>query len=117
MSHLMSDLRHGVHIGRHLAVLCYFPKLLLIEGDIALRSHGRIVRRLFLHLVRADVHWLNKLPLEAALAAEALQTALCRANPGYRRSRAAQRAVTGRASLLIVDTKVRIVSQKIKFIS
>src|SRR5689334_5781142 len=117
MSHLMSDLRHCVHIGQHLAVLGYFRKLLLIEGDIALRSHGGIVRRLFLHLVRADVHWLNKLPLEAALAAKALETALCRANAGNWRSGAAQRAVTGRASLLVVDAKIRIVSQKIKFIS
>src|SRR5207253_11323205 len=76
MAHFVRDLRHGVHVLRHLAVGRNLGELLLVEGDVAIGAYGRVRGRPLLHLIRADIHGLNKSPLEPTRRAVGREAAL-----------------------------------------
>jgi hypothetical protein len=74
-----------------------------IKGDVMFISHRCILRGLFLHLIGADVDWLDESPLKSALAAITRKIAFRFADPGHV---SASRSIAGSARFLIVDSEV-----------
>ncbi len=115
MAHLMTDLRHRVVVRRDLSVRHAPRELAQVETDIVVIGIGDALRRILLHLIRAGIDGLHKLPLKSPGTAITLQPPLRCPNSSYRVARwiAAQRAIARSARFLIVDAEVRVISEEI----
>src|ERR1700678_2167264 len=103
MSELVPNLRHGVVVGKHLAIRRAFTELMRVISYVAIAAHGCPIRWPFLHLVRADINRLHEPPLKAAIRAAALEIVLGFTNAGHI---PASRPVARRARFLVVDAKI-----------
>ena len=113
----MGNLRDSVHIGRYSAVLRNLSELLLVERDVVICANWRVLGRPLLHLVGADIHRLDELPLEPARGAVGCESALRGADSRDSTSHRSQGTVTGSARFLVVDAEVRVVREEVELVT
>ena len=117
VAHFVRDLRDRVHIRRHFAVLRRLSELLLVERNVMICADRRVLRRPFLHLVRAGIHRLDELPLKPALRAVGSEAALRGADSRDGAPHRSQRAIARRARFLVVYTEVGVVREEIELVA
>src|SRR6185437_5069177 len=113
MPHLMPDLRHGIVIRRNLAVEGALRKLVRVGDNVMIARIFHVSRRILVHLVRAHVNRLHKLPLEPSLAAVACQVSLMRGNARYFDAirTAAEWPSAGSSRIGLINAEIRVVGQ------
>src|SRR5205807_6216989 len=87
------------------------------EAEDAIGAYRRVRGRTLLHLIRDDIHGLNKCPLEPTRHAVGLEAALVRADPGDRASYRTERPVARSARFLVIDAKVRVVGKEVELVA